>query len=239
MILSSLKRSASLVDEVCQQLAQEIRNPSGDGDGRLPPERELAERLGVSRPVVREATKRLELQGLLEVRHGVGTRVVDRLHMPLNGSLSLLVPDQVQRLQQSLEVRRALEPEAVRWAVERASAATLKELKRVHRQLEGAKELGEAVEADMAFHRALAKASGNDMFALILDSMADLGRESRHATISYAGVQRAIDHHAAILEAVLERNAAKAVQAMQKHLAEAVLDLAGQQNQKQKPTRVR
>ena len=105
MSLSTIERPVSLVEDVCQRLATEIRAELNGGDGWLPPERRLAEQLGVSRTVVREATKRLELQGLIEVRHGIGIKVVDKLHKPLNGSLALLIPDTADRLRQLVEVR--------------------------------------------------------------------------------------------------------------------------------------
>ena len=218
--------------EVCRQLAGEIRSELAGGDGWLQPERALAEKLGVSRPVVREATKRLELQGLLEVRHGIGTKVVDRLHAPLHGSLALLIPDAAERLRKSLEVRAVIEPEVARFAAERASVSQLRALRRIHGRMERAADVVAAAEADFEFHRGLAKASGNEMFMLILDSMADLGRESRRATISFAGVGRAVRHHATILGAVERRAAKAAATAMRQHLRAALDDLLAKLAQK-------
>ena len=99
MNLTALERPTSLVDSVCQQLAKLIRGAGAEEEDRwLPGERSLAEQLGVSRSVVREATKRLEQQGMLEVQHGNGIKVVDRLHRPLSDSLTLLIPDMADRL---------------------------------------------------------------------------------------------------------------------------------------------
>ena len=99
MTLAALSRPSSLVESVSQQLARELRREGADE--WLPAERQLAEQLGVSRRVVGEATKRLELQGLVEVRHGIGIRRADRLHQPLNGSIAILIPDEPDRLRQS------------------------------------------------------------------------------------------------------------------------------------------
>ncbi len=227
MLITSLQDDRStLVEKVCRQLAQSIRQDlAADTGGLLPPERQLAAQFGVSRPVVREATKRLELQGLLEVRHGVGTRVVDRLHAPLSGSINLLVGDARQRLTQSLEVRAALEPEVARLAAERATPAQRRHLRAVHQRLEEAETLDAAIEADLEFHRALAELSGNDIFALVLSSMADLGRASRQATISFAGVAVARTHHAAILAAVESGDGIAATAAMRHHIQSAMTDL--------------
>ncbi|HSI64082.1 MAG TPA: FadR/GntR family transcriptional regulator [Candidatus Saccharimonadia bacterium] len=229
MTLSSIQRPSTLVEEVCQRLVRELRRERSAE--WLPPERELATQLGVSRTVVREATKRLELQGLVEVLHGVGIKRSSNLHKPLNGSLTLLIPDEAGRLKQSLEVRLAIEPEVARLAASRATSAQLRELRKVHARLEQATELPDAVEADIDFHRALARATGNEIFGLLLETLSDLGRESRMATISHAGVKRAIEHHAAILEAVAQGDEAAATKAMRHHIEVAIQDLAAQTRQ--------
>lgn len=227
MTLTAIHRSPSLVEKVCQRLSELACQNAAENDGWLPTERKLATQLKVSRSVVREAAKCLELQGMIEIRQGLGVRVVNRLHKPLNSSITLLVNDDATRLRQSLEVRAALEPEVARLATLRATAATRRQLKAVHLRLEKAKDLHEAVEADLEFHHTLAKMSGNDIFVLMLTSMADLGRESRLATISFAGVEVAKNHHAKILNAVLEGDATKAETAMRYHVNAALRDLSG------------
>lgn len=226
MNLAAIQRPSTLVEEVSQRLARELRRDRAEE--WLPPERELAAQLGVSRTVVREATKRLELQGLVEVQHGVGIRRSGKLHKPLNGSLALLIPDEAGRLKQSLEVRLAIEPEVARLAAVRVSVAQVRELRKVHARLENAATLTEAVEADIEFHRALARATGNEIFSLLLETLSDLGRESRMATISHAGVKRAIEHHAVILHAVEAKDEAAATRAMRHHIEVAVQDLLAQ-----------
>ncbi len=225
----SLVRKHSLVEEVSDQLAGAIRSGGLAMDGLLPSERHLAEQFGVSRPVVREATKRLELQGLVEVRQGVGIRVVDRLHAPVSAAARLLLPDEGERLRQSLEVRSALEPEIARRVAERASEEEIAELTAIHARLEAAPDLFSAMECDLAFHSELARLSGNEIFALMLDSITDLGRESRRATMSEAGVGRAVKQHAAVLRAITSGDEKAAERAMRDHLDTAVSDLLAHQ----------
>jgi GntR family transcriptional repressor for pyruvate dehydrogenase complex len=227
MTLTAIDRSPSLVEKVCQRLSELASQNAAENDGWLPTERRLATQLKVSRSVVREAAKCLELQGMIEIRQGLGVRVVNRLHKPLNSSIALLINNDAQRLRQSLEVRVALEPEVARLATLRATAATRRELKAVHLRLEKAVDLHEAVDADLEFHHTLAKMSGNDIFVLMLTSMAELGRESRLATISFAGVEVAKNHHEKILKAVLEGDAAKAEASMRYHVNAALQDLSG------------
>ena len=223
MTLAALSRPSSLVESVSQQLARELRREGADE--WLPAERQLAEQLGVSRSVVREATKRLELQGLVEVRHGIGIRRADRLHQPLNGSIAILIPDEPDRLRQSLEARLAIEPEVAKLAAHRASQSQLKDLQVVHATLTPDLGLPEAAEADILFHRTLAKASGNEVFCLVLETLTDLGRASRLATISHAGVERARRHHDQVLQAVLKRDGTAAARAMRHHIERAQEDL--------------
>lgn len=225
MTIRTLKRPSSLVDGVCKQLSSLIREES-EADGRwLPAERSLAEKLGVSRSVVREATKRLEHQGLVEVQHGAGIKVVNRLHKPLNGALSLLVPDETQRLKQLIEVRFALEPENARLAAERATAADLKALPACHARFGAAQTFEEQVEADMSFHCLLAEASGNKIAALLIQSLSELLQTSLKHGYSRVTKDLAVADHAKILRAILARNATSAAKAMRTHLEHARTDL--------------
>lgn len=223
MSLPSVK-AKSLVEQVCDRLAELIR-AQPDASASLPPERRLAEELGVSRSVIREAIKRLELQGLLEVKRGSGIRIVDQLHRPLNGSLELLIPDSEERLRQLHETRLVLEPEAARMAASRATAEHLANLENIQSRLEGATNHADAIAHDLEFHHALVEASGNRIFLLILDSLADISRESRERTIGSVGKETAIEHHGMILEAVMRRDPDGAESAMRYHLGEAQRDL--------------
>lgn len=225
MTLDTIARPPSLVEKVCQQLATLIRRDLTEDPGWLPTERELSSQLGVSRSVVREAAKRLESQGLVEIQHGIGIKAVDKLHKPLSGSLSLAIPDEGERLRQLNEARLAIEPEAARLAAGKATAAQVRELKRLHRELERASDSAAAIEADMAFHRALAEASGNQIFRLILDSLADLGLASRRRTIGRVGKESAIEHHLPIIAAIERHQPEAAGAAMRFHITEAGKDL--------------
>jgi GntR family transcriptional regulator, transcriptional repressor for pyruvate dehydrogenase complex len=225
MNITTLQRPTSLVESVCQQLAGLIRGGSTDEERWLPAERSLAEQLGVSRTVVREATKRLEQQGMLEIQHGTGIKVVDKLHRPLNDSLSLLIPDVAERLQQLNETRLSIETDAAAFAAQRASLEQVRTLHRIHSQLEKAPDNAAAIEADIAFHHAIADASGNLIYRLILDSLAEIGIASRLRTIGRIGKLAAIQHHAHILSAIERHDAVAACDAMRIHILAAGEDM--------------
>jgi len=225
MNITALERPASLVERVCQQLAELIRGDSSEEERWLPGERSLAEKLGVSRTVVREATKRLEQQGMLEIQHGTGIKIVDRLHRPLNDSLSLLIPDMADRLQQLNETRLSIEPDAAAFAAQRATKEQLRTLRRIQTQLEKAPDNAAAIEADIAAHHAIADASGNLIYRLILDSLAEIGVTSRLRTIGRIGKKTAIAHHEAILVAIENRDPEAARAAMHIHILAAGEDM--------------
>jgi GntR family transcriptional regulator, transcriptional repressor for pyruvate dehydrogenase complex len=188
MNILSLERPTSLVETVCQQLAKLIRGKHTDdvNDRWLPGERSLAEKLGVSRSVVREATK---------------------------------------RLQQLNETRLSIEPDAAAYAAERATKTQLHELRRIHAELEQALDDEAAIQCDLAFHHAIADASGNLIYRLILDSLGEIGVTSRLRTIGRIGKQTAIAHHKAILVAIENRDADAARAAMRTHILAAGQDM--------------
>ena len=225
MNITALERPASLVERVCQQLAELIRGGSSEEERWLPGERSLAEKLGVSRTVVREATKRLEQQGMLEIQHGTGIKIVDRLHRPLNDSLTLLIPDMADRLQQLNDARLSIEPDAAAYAAQRATKEQIKTMRRIQKQLENAPDNPAAIEADIAMHHAIADASGNLIYRLILDSLADLGVSSRLRTIGRIGKAPAAAHHEAILVAIENRDSDAAREAMRSHILSAGADM--------------
>lgn len=226
MAFSTIKLPRSLVEEVCARIASEIRDETQMTNGWLPPERDLALKLGVSRPVVREATKRLELQGLLEVKHGVGTRVVDKLHKPLNGSLALLIPDDKERLRQLVQVRFMLEPENARLAAQHASAGQIRGLRLALKQLADAPDFEAAVVADMTFHREVAAASGNQIATLLLHSLSELIQTSLVRGYSRTSTDNAVRQHGVVLRAIEARDPSAAAKAMREHLITAEADLA-------------
>lgn len=236
MNITTLERPGSLVERVCQQLAEIIRGGNADEERWLPGERLLAEKLGVSRTVVREATKRLEQQGMLEIQHGTGIKVVDKLHRPLNDSLSLLIPDVAERLQQLNEARLSIEPDAAAFAAQRATKDQVRTMRRIQTQLEKAPDNATAIEADIAFHHAVTDASGNLIYRLILDSLAEIGIASRLRTIGRIGKQTAIEHHAQVLAAIEARDPDAARQAMRRHIVAAGedMDLAALKTRKTK-----
>ena len=214
--------SLSLVETVSRRIITLARHHSRD---RLPTERDMSAKFGVSRGVVREAAKRLELQGLLEIRQGSGMKVVDKLHKPLSSAVNMLVPDEKQRLYQLTEVRLALEPENARLAAERAKPSILKKLRGAQERLMNCLDFETQVLADMEFHCLIAEASGNKIGALLMQSLSDLLQSSLSHGYRLVTKDKAVADHNKIFTAIMAHNGDAAADAMRKHLLNARNDL--------------
>jgi GntR family transcriptional repressor for pyruvate dehydrogenase complex len=207
-------RRGPLVDAICERLARQYRSAPW-----LPPERALSARLGVSRSALREAVQRLEIQGLLEVQHGVGVRVVNKPQAPVGATLARELPDPDERLRQFAEVRLWVEPAIARAAAERAGPAERAALRAAHERLGSA--LDEAVLADLDFHRLLADLAGNRVLSLMLNSIAGLEAETRRITLAHVGLAEAAAQHARIVTAVERGDGDTAHAAMLAHVRAA------------------
>ncbi|HRE83430.1 MAG TPA: FCD domain-containing protein [Opitutaceae bacterium] len=206
-----------VVAEICERLLQKHRDAEW-----LPAERTLSVSLGVSRAALREAIQRLEIQGLLEVRHGIGVRVVNNPQAPVRATLLRALPDFQQRLRQFSEVRVLLEPEIARRAAERITEPEGVALLEVHARLQAAgDDVEAAVRADLEFHRHLAEIAGNKVLALMLVSIADLEDEARRVTLVRVGLPQAFSQHQAIVDAVVAGKADVAQAAMAAHVLAA------------------
>jgi len=134
---------------------------------RLPTERTLAAQLGVGRSTVREALQTWQAMGLVEIRTGSGTYLVQEvrrtsLHVPVTINL-----DRAAVLN-SLELRRAIETDAARLAARRATDAEVDAMGRALEEMEAVyAEHGFAIRQDQAFHAALFRASGNPLYPQI------------------------------------------------------------------------
>lgn len=222
-VLQHRKLYEQVVERIRDQiLAGELR--SGD---QLPNERALGERFGVSRTVVREAMKTLIENGLVEVRRGQGTFIVDGTADALKQSLRLMMGLASEELvDEVVEVRELLEPGFAAVAARRRDATDLAALRTAIQDMEDA--LGDAdayIEADNRFHLALALATHNALAPRLLDWVVDLLQELRSKIFTVSGgPKRGQHHHRAILAAVEAGDPDAAREAMLAHLAQVSTD---------------
>jgi GntR family transcriptional regulator, transcriptional repressor for pyruvate dehydrogenase complex len=175
-----LNHSPRLSDRVAEALRERIGSGTLNISDQLPSENAMADEFGVSRAVVREAVSRLKSEGLLYARQGKGIFVAPTARIrPLR-----IAPEAARSLQSVLgivELRRALEAEAAALAAERRTAADLAALRSALKDLDAAVRAGgDGVEEDVAFHRLIAKISGNPYY---LDVLEYIGQFLRGATM--------------------------------------------------------
>lgn len=210
-------RRRSLPEEVTSQLIELIAAAS-DTEVTLPSERDLGERLGVSRNVLREALAGLQHVNVIETR---GKR---RVATPARARTMLVRrssgDDEPIGLDSVTEVRRLLEPEVAALAAERATSSTITEIARWNELMADAHERGEKViEYDSAFHIAIARAAANPMLIEVVGLLADAYSEGRERSFSPKGaVEDALEEHRKLIHALRAREPAQARNAMRRHL---------------------
>jgi GntR family transcriptional repressor for pyruvate dehydrogenase complex len=224
---TAVARDQSLAEKVTDQIeAMIVADHLLLGD-RLPAERELAQQFGVSRTVVRQAIHSLIAKGLLEARSGGGTVVRRPTAAAVAQSLSLFLRSGQAQLDYGKvhEVRRLLEVEIAGIAALRRTAADLAavdaNLRTAYDNL-AHENPARFAEIDIAFHAALARATQNVLFELLLDSLNEIMVEVRHSAFAIPDTPaRALRFHQAIYAQVQAGDAAGARLAMQEHLQEA------------------
>jgi len=224
-MFKAIEREETLTRRVTDQVEQLILDDLLRPGDKLPAERDLAVRFQVSRTVIREAIRSLAARGLLEVRQGKGTTVSAPSVESLTQPLALLLRTNQASLdyKKVLEVRRTLEIEIAGTAAERRTSTDLDALEHLLEDRSGTlSSREEFVEWDVAFHSTLARATQNELFSLLLDSVASVMRKVREVGFDVPGTpERAYTFHRRILDQVTTANAAGARRAMQEHLAES------------------
>ena len=221
-----LSGAANRVDEVVQQLREQIVGGKLTAGESLPSEGDIAAKLRVSRTVIREAMRILCTQGLVEISQGRRPRVKQADPQAAIISLDALLSRGSSSLQHLTEVRLPLEVEIAGLAAARATNEQLAALTQANDQLAQAPDLEACIEADIAFHRALAAATNNPLFVLLLETVAQLLRESRRRTLTQSGTRLALEEHIRIYETVAQHDVAAARAAMRQHMSLIERDLA-------------
>jgi GntR family transcriptional repressor for pyruvate dehydrogenase complex len=211
-----------LYEQLAQTLCEYIRDTGLQPGDRLPPERELAAQLGVSRVSVSQALVALEVQGIIDVRHGEGAVLVDS-----HAELVTAVQARRRRLAEVLEAREALEAKLAELAARRRTEADLllidDALAHMERELRDGG-LGES--GDERFHSAVTVAAHSGLLADLMDEIAIAIRESRIESLSQPGrPQQSLRSHERIAEAIRIGDPRAAADAMREHI-ELVSDIA-------------
>jgi GntR family transcriptional repressor for pyruvate dehydrogenase complex len=188
----------------------------GAGD-RLPAERELAERLGVSRASIKQAVVVLEVQGLLDVRHG-GGMFLRTDSLDVEPVMELV--ERRRRLPEVLEAREALETKLAELAAERRTPGELDEIDAAVAHMAAEIENGDVGgHGDQMFHAAVTAAAHNPLMAQFMRSIAEQIAESRHESLRQSGRPvRSLAQHRRIADAIREGDGRAAAEEMRRHM---------------------
>jgi len=210
-----------------QGIVKQIQNLIKQGylkpGDQLPPERELTEKLNVSRTSVREALKALEIMGYIEIRAGEGAFIKETTLEDIIEPLTSAIPVEKELILDVLDVRDVIEFETAKRAALYATDKDIDDIeKAILEEKEDVETGGIGLRGDDVFHLSIARATHNQFFELIMNLIADFLTKSREATLKIPGQPlKTIEDHTKIYEAIKEKNREKAAALMKEHLTKA------------------
>lgn len=193
--------------------------------GKLPPEREIAQSLGVSRASVRDAMQELAHKGLIERRSGRGTIVLDS--KGFGGSLYGAMDRSERSVAQAVDLRQAIEPAIAAAAAQRVTRANLLQLEAALDAAHAHLPPTESMQRDYEFHLLIAQATQNPLLVTLITTTEEWLSDARRASHSTkAGRAVSVAGHRRIYEAIAANNAEAARLAMMTHLNEVAVYMA-------------
>ncbi|WP_371740953.1 FadR/GntR family transcriptional regulator [Frigoribacterium sp. CFBP 13729] len=211
------------VSEVVKQLVGLLTAGELAPGSRLPPERQLAERIGVGRSAVREALAALEILGVVMVRPGSGTYLRDQASELLPTTLSWGLMLNAARTRELIEVRGGLEIQAAAYAAERASDADIDAMRAyIAVMADSLDDLDGFLQADIRFHLQIALSADNMVLKDLLQSTRSLLRLWVERGLSERSqAEAAYREHRAVFLAIEAHDPDAALAAMREHMATA------------------
>jgi GntR family transcriptional repressor for pyruvate dehydrogenase complex len=213
-------RAGKVSDLVADRIVDLIRSHELPPGSRLPAERELATRLEVSRPTLREALRSLQAQGRVEIRHGSGVFVADTAARQLRSRLA----EQELELRELFDMREVLELPAAEWAARRADPARLAEVEHAYRALAEASQAAEPDWAhlqrlDEAFHLKIVAAAGNAFLSQTVNVLHTILAQGMQTTLAIPGrLERSRRDHEQIFTAIMRGDPVAARRAARVHV---------------------
>jgi GntR family transcriptional repressor for pyruvate dehydrogenase complex len=211
---------AALPDQIAARVVELITERHLKAGDRLPPERELAQAMGVSRSSLREALRALSVLGVTEMRQGDGTYLSALDPEALMRPFGLVLALNDGQLQELFEARRVIEPALAALAAERIGEPALDALRECLRDSAEAVQDEEAfMRIDLELHGLIARAASNSILWHVIGSISGMGLASRRRTNPLPGLrEQSVEDHRAIVAALEARDPDAAAAAMLRHL---------------------
>lgn len=223
-----MEEKSSAVQKATEYLLQYIRSDQSRIGEKLFTEKKMCEKLSVGRGTVREALRVLEAQGLIEIRHGKGAYIVRKDVDEQSELINWFSRNRV-KLKEFMEVRQAIEPLALKLAVERGTDEEIEKLEKIHRRyLDAVKEKDSVImaECDEQFHSSIVKMARNKMLEFMNDRINEKIAIFRLKTFRIEhNAYNAIKAHEDILHAIKDRDAQIGEIFVLRHLALIDVDL--------------
>jgi GntR family transcriptional repressor for pyruvate dehydrogenase complex len=213
----------TLTEAAFEQLIVFVVKGTWKAGDRLPPERELCQQFGIARTSLREALKAMELVGMLDSRVGDGTFVSPRSEFLSRPLLWAFTGTDHEELAEILEARMLVEENLAGLAAERGSDEEIDRIKDAVSQMRDAIKAGQSIlDADMAFHLAVARAAHNEVLHNAVQLLRNITRQWLSYKVALPNVAAGVlKRHKQIYRAIASRDSAEARSGMRKHLEEA------------------
>lgn len=210
----------AVAEDIVAQLLSMIREKKLRPGDKLPPERELAVLMDVSRPSLREALRTLSVMGVIELRHGSGIYVTGLEPARLVEHLDFVFSLDDSTYLQLFETRKVLEPPICALAAQRITEEEVAQLEEcLSRSSLGFTDYEAYLQADLNLHEIIVTAARNPLLQRFMSSLRSLGKASRKRTAMLPGVvEQTIQDHQRIVHALREHQSEAAQQAMLVHL---------------------
>ncbi len=220
--LARVKR-ANIKKQVFEQLRDQIVRGAWPPGSKIPSENVLTRKLGVSRVSLREALHMLVSLGLLESRQGGGTFVKEYSGEILFNPLFPMIALDKTDILNVLEYRRIVEKGTVALVAEKAGEKEIGEMEAAYREMTLVKGNVHAfARADLNFHLALARATGNPILVKVNDIIKSVLSVSMDKIVSALGVTDGLSYHRRILDAIKARKAGLAEALIEEHVLRTI-----------------
>ena len=211
----------SPVDKVIQQIRSLITSGELKPGDTLPPERKLAETLGVSRQIIRDSIKKLEFYGLVKTHPQSGTKIRGKGLVALEGLIIDILDFEEADFESIIEIRNLLEIKSAGLAAEKRTENHIKLIKEAQLVYENKIQRGETGEdEDLNFHLQIAEISGNSVLKLMMriitpDILKNSDWRNRKVPKNHSDI---IEEHKEIVKQIISKNPKESKNAMRKHL---------------------
>jgi len=214
---------AGITELVVQRIKELLERGELKAGSRLPPERELADMLHISRPSLRTALKALSVMGIIHAKPGAGTYIAESLPEIFTEPMRFMTLINNTSVDELFEARLIIEAGLAELAAERATQADIASLiKEVEEMKATIGDPEEFLKHDVRFHQAIAHASNNKLMSGVMDTVAQLLFHIRRQTIGNArDLEEAIEWHEKIIAAMQKHDPRRAKEMLSGHLRAA------------------